>query len=287
MKRFTKLIILLGAIGISISAPLTRISTAPSLVLALYRNALAVLALLPVIFAKHRDDLKALTRRQFSLCMASGVFLALHFAFYLESVYRTSIAAATILTNTQVFFVALIMLVALREKLSKACWLGILLTFVGGMIIALGSSGGGVTLEGNLIALLSAVFMAIYAVIGRFCRKELPNTVYVFLVYTAASVTLTLAVLLQGIPLFGHEPINWLTAGGMTIFCTFMGHSIFSWGLKYETPALVATIQSLEPVFATVLGILLFREIPSLTVVIGGCIVVGGVTLYCRSSGKS
>lgn len=284
MKRYTKLILLLGAVGISISAPLTRVSTAPSLILALYRNVLAVLALLPVALTRHRGDIGRLSRRQLLLCTASGVFLALHFAFYLESVQQTSIAAATILTNTQVFFVALIMWALLKEKLKKLCWLGIALTFTGGMIIALGGSGGGVTLYGNLLALLSAVFMAVYAVIGRFCRRDLPNTVYVLLVYSAASLTLLGIVAFSGTPLLGYDGINWLTAGGMTLFCTFMGHSIFSWGLKYETPALVATIQSLEPVFATILGIFLFGEIPSLTVILGGCIVVGGVTLYCRNS---
>lgn len=284
MKRYTKFIILLGAVGISVSAPLTRISTAPSLVLALYRNGLAVLALLPVVLTRHRADLKGLSRRAFLLCMASGVFLALHFAFYLESIQQTSIAAATILTNTQVFFVAVIMWALLKEKLKKLCWLGIALTFTGGMIIALGGSGGGVTFFGNMLALLSAVFMAVYAVIGRFCRKDMPNTVYVFLVYSATTVTLLIACALSGTAMLGYDGINWLTAGGMTLFCTFMGHSIFSWGLKYETPALVATIQSLEPVFATLLGIVLFAEIPSLTVILGGCIVVGGVTLYCRNS---
>lgn len=286
MKKYVKLILLLGAVGISVSAPLTRFSTAPSIVLALYRMAIATLALLPVVLLKHKQELKTLPAKTALLCIMSGIFLALHFGCYLESVYRTSIAASTILTNTQVFFVAVIMLVFFREKLSKGCWLGIVLTFIGGVIIALASNSEGTTLEGNMYALASAVFMAIYSVIGRFCRQNISNSVYVFMVYGAAAVTLAVLVPVTGNVYFGYEAVNFLTAAGMVLFCTFMGHAVFSWGLKYETPSLIATVQSLEPVFATVLGIFLFGEIPGILVVIGGAVVISGVTLYCRRSAE-
>lgn len=284
MDKHPKLVLLIGALGISVSAIFTRFSNAPSMVLAFYRMAMAALCLLPVVLIKHRDELKALGRKVLLISVISGIFLAFHFVCYFEGVYRTSVAAATILCNTQVFFAAIIMLVFFREKLSKKCLFAIALTFCGGAIIALSSAGDGTALSGNLLALASAVFIAFYEACGRVCRRSsnLSTNVYTFLVYSVAALTLLIVTPLSGKPLFGYDTVNWFTAAGMVAFCTFLGHSIFNWGLKYETPALVATIQSLEPVGATIWAILIFREVPSIYVFIGGLIVVGGVALHCK-----
>lgn len=283
MERYAKFIILLGVLGTSASAIFTRISTAPSMVLAMYRMCIASVLLLPSVLTKARPDWKLLDRRTALLCALSGMFLALHFTTYFESIHRTSVAAATILGNTQVFFVALLMLALFRETISRRCWLAIGLTFLGGTVIALSGTGDGNALSGNLLALLCAALLACYTMIGHSCRRRNVSTaIYTFLVYSSAAVTLLLLLPLTGASYFGYEPVNWLCAGGMVLFCTFLGHSIFSWGLRYEPPALVSTLQLLEPVFSTVWAMFLFREIPSITVILGGCVVIAGIILYCR-----
>lgn len=283
MAKHAKTVLFIGALGISVSAILTRFSNAPSMVLALYRMTMAALCLLPVALTKHRAELKNLDKKTFLIALLGGVFLAFHFTCYFEGVYRTSVAAATILCNTQVFFAAILTVLLFREKLSKPCLAAIALTFLGGVLIALSSAGDGSALSGNLLALASAVFMACYEACGRVCRRsELSTNAYTFIVYSSAALTLLLVCALTKTPILGYDKINFLMAAGMVVFCTFLGHSIFNWGLKYETQALVATIQSLEPVGATLWAALIFREIPSFTVLLGGLIVIGGVALHCK-----
>ena len=55
---------------------------------------------------------------------------------------------------------------------------------------------------------------------------------------------------------------------------------MFSWGLKYESPAYVSTVKLLEPVFATIMGVVFFRELPTWQVVLGGMIVIFGIAWY-------
>ena len=280
---YAKYIVLLGVLGTSFSAIFTRISTAPSMVLVLYRMALASLCMLPVVLLRHRADWKRLDRRTALLCAASGVFLALHFSCYFESIHRTSIAAATLLGNTEVFFVALLMLALFRERLSKRCWLAVGLTFLGGVVIALTGSGSGSALSGNLLALLCAALLACYMMIGHACRRHNVSTgIYTFLVYSSAALTVAVLLPFTGHAYFGYAPVNWLSAAGMVVFCTFLGHTVFNWGLKYESPALISTIQMLEPVFASVWALLLFGEKPPLAVCLGGAVVIAGIALYCR-----
>ena len=59
-----KVIAVLGVAGLSLSAIFVRWSTAPAAVLALYPMGLAALLLLPLLLTRHREELKALTRRE-------------------------------------------------------------------------------------------------------------------------------------------------------------------------------------------------------------------------------
>ena len=275
-----KLIIILGVVGVSISAPLIRVSSAPSMVLVLYRVLIAALLLSPVIALKNRVELRRIRRIDLILCLVSGLFLGLHFSCYFEALRFTSIASAVALVDTEVFFVAFMLLLLFKERIPWPAWIGIIITFIGSVLIARADAGDGSNmLLGDLIALTGALCMAVYTIIGKTVRQRITTTTYTFLVYLSAGITVLVILLCSGKPLIGYEPVNWWTALGMAVFCTLLGHSVFSWGLKYESAAFIATAKLLEPVFASLLGLLLFREMPKAAVIIGGCIVVAGLIL--------
>lgn len=278
-----KLLILLGVLGVSLSAPFVRISDAPSMVLVLYRLLIAALLLLPYGLLRKREELMRMKKRTLVLSVVSGLFLGLHFSCYFEAIHHSSIASAVALVDTEVFFVAFLLLFLFREKIPWRAWIGILLTFAGSVLIALSDAGhGDNVLLGDLIALAGAACMAVYTIIGKSCRKEITTTTYTLLVYSSAAVTVLVILLCRGTPLLGYPPVNWLSALGMAVFCTLLGHSVFSWGLRYESAAFISTAKLLEPVFASVLGWLLFREIPALQVIIGACVIIAGVAVYTR-----
>lgn len=280
MKR---LVILLGVAGASLSAVFTRWSTAPALVLALYRMALSA-ALMAVPALTRRRELTALTRRDVVLCLVSGAFLGLHFTAYFAGLERTSIAAAVVLVDTEVLFVALASAAVLGQRLSGRAWAAVVLAFGGSAVVALGDSAGGGALLGDLIALGGAAAMAVYTMIGALCRRKLSTEVYTFLVYLAASVSLLVVALLSGTPLTGYGAVNGLTALGMAVCCTLLGHNVFSWGLKYLPAAFISTAKLLEPVLSSVWGLLLFAERPGWMTILGAAAVVGGIALYTRAS---
>lgn len=282
-----KLIVLLGVIGVSLSAIFVRISTAPSIILVLYRVCIASLLLSPYVFIKSRKELFELSLRDVLLCMVSGVFLGLHFTAYFTSLSFTSIASAVVLVDTEVFFVAFGSILLLKERISKGAWGGILLTFAGSVIIAMADAGiGSDVIKGDILAFSGAFFMAVYTMIGAVCRKKISTTVYTFLVYTSSAVTMLMISITKGIPLMGYDSINWISALGMAVFCTLMGHSIFSWGLKYLPSSFISTIKLLEPVFASILGLICFGEVPGIYVALGGIIVIVGIWQYSRCAGQ-
>lgn len=280
-----KLVIILGVLGVSFSAVFVRITDAPSLVLTFYRSLFAAIFLAPALFVKFRPELKKLTKKDVLLCVISGCFLGLHFSAYFESLRFTSIASSVVLVDTEVFFVAFAMLFFFREKISRQGWIGIFLAFVGSVVVAMADAGiGSDILKGDMIALSGAAFMAVYTIIGKICRKHMTTTVYTFLVYASSAVTVFILLLLQKTPVTGYGPSMFVSSIGMAICCSLLGHSIFSWGLKYEKASFISTVKLLEPVFASVLGIFLFSEIPGLYTVLGGIVIILGIFIYSKHS---
>ena len=284
MKR---LAVLLGVAGVSLSAVFVRWSTAPSLILVLYRVGMAAALLAPYTLLRHREELRALARREVLLCLASGAFLGLHFAAYFESLRYTSIASSVVLVDTEVLFVALGTVLVLRQRLSGRAWLAVTLAFGGSVVIAMADTAVGPdAVRGDIIALSGALCMAVYTMIGAVCRKNISTTVYTFLVYCSAALTVLVIALFSGLPLAGYGAENVLTAFDMAVFCTLLGHSVFSWGLKYLSPAFISTAKLLEPVFASVWGLALFGERPGLLTLLGGAVIIAGVALYGRAAGR-
>lgn len=282
MKR---LLVVLGVAGVSLSAIFVRWATAPSLVLAFYRMIMAAILLAPVVLWKNREELKQLEKREWILCIISGTFLGLHFAAYFESLRWTSIASSVVLVDTEVLFVALGTWLILRKRLSGKAWLAVAMAFGGSVVIAMADTAAGSdVVRGDLIALSGALFMAVYTMIGAVCRRKLSTNVYTFLVYSVAAAALLVILVITDTSLCGYGGINYLSGFGMAVFCTLLGHSVFSWGLKYLPPAFISTAKLLEPVFASVWGLLLFGEVPGMPVILGGLVILLGIALYSRIS---
>lgn len=107
LERHPNSVLLLGVVGISISAILVRYSQAPSVITAVYRLGWTVLLLLPAVLTKFRGELLQVRRRDLLLCTLSGICLALHFLTWFESLKWTGVAVSTVLVSTEVIFTAL------------------------------------------------------------------------------------------------------------------------------------------------------------------------------------
>ena len=68
----------------------------------------------------------------------------------------------------------------------------------------------------------------------------------------------------------------------LAVFSTILGHSIFSWCLKYFSPAFVSASKLCEPIVAAVFAAFLFGEVPAIPVFLGGAMILGGTLYYSR-----
>ena len=273
----------IGIIGIALSSIFVKYSTAPSAVTAAWRLLWAVALLTPVVFgnAKIRNELFQLDRKTLIKCCISGMCLAAHLALWFESLQHTSVAASTTIVCTEVIWVALGWWLFQKGKLSGKAILAIGITLAGSITIAVSDLGKG-HLLGDLLALIAAMVEAGYTLIGKQVRKRVSTTVYTYVVYSACGGALLLICLATGqnVVGYGYSPV--IVGVLLAVFSTIMGHSIFSWCLKFFSPSFVSAAKLCEPVVAAVLAMFLFGQIPGILLVLGGVLILAGVFYYSR-----
>lgn len=279
-QTWKKLIVLGGVLGTAFSSVFVKFSTVSPTVLVFYRTAMATVLLLPLLLA-HRRELRGISKKTFLLAFASGLSLFAHFTTFFASLSYTSVSASGIFVNMEVFFVAAALFFLLDQKIPKRAYSGIVLAFVGSVIIALGDTANGPNPAlGNLLALLGALTMSLYTLLGLYCRKEMSTTIYTFVVYGSCALSSGLFSMAVGLPLTGNPPINLACAFGLALCCTMLGHSVFSWSLKYVNAAYVSTAKLAEPIFSTALFFVIFGQRPTIAAVLGGLLVLAGIGLF-------
>ena len=289
IEKHPMIMIMVGVLGISLSSIFVKYSQAPSAVTAAYRLLWTVLLLTPVVLGKApvRRELARAPKKLVWLSILSGLFLAIHFVLWFESLRHTSVASSTTIVCTEVIWVCLGFCLFLKGRLSGKALTAIGVTLMGSVLIALSDSGSGAGLYGDILALLAAIAVAVYTLIGRVVREKLSTTVYTYMVYTACAAVLLITCALQGYGLFAYGWSAALVGLLLAVFSTILGHSIFSWCLKYFSPSFVSASKLCEPVVAAVMAGFLFGELPGWLQIVGGILILGGVLWYSRIEQKS
>src|SRR3954453_12836199 len=172
-----------GVVAISTSGILIRLTTAPPLVTASNRLLLASSVLLIVALAREQRDLRSISRRTLGWLAVAGVVLGCHFALWTTSLFYTSVASAVLLADTHPVLIALGAAHFLGEATPLGVWVGILLTLLGGGIIAGADLGADPrAILGDLMAIGASITFAIYLLIGRRTRRQLGTATYAGLV---------------------------------------------------------------------------------------------------------
>ncbi len=283
------LVLGVGILAISSGSILIRIAQgegAPSLAIAFWRTMLSALIVLPFTLIGKRAEIRALPGPSWLLAALSGLLLGIHFATWISSLALTSIISSTVLVATVPIWVALASPIVLKEPISLGVRQGIALAIAGTIVISLSamteSSRGSNPLLGNALALAGGISAAGYLLLGRRLRPHLSLLSYTTIVYGMAGLTLLFFNLVSGTAIVGYPPEVLALFVVIAIFPQLIGHSSLNWALSFLPAAYVAIVAISEPVGATILAMIIFREFPGPLVLLGSAIILAGVFLASR-----
>ena len=218
-------------------------------------------------------------------CFAgTGLCSVLFFNFcYFRAMEYMSLSAAAVLLYTTPVFVMLLSALLFREKLSwrkaGACALA-----VGGCVLVSGVAGGQTdwSVAGLLLGLGAGFGYALYSIFSRFAINRgytaVTITVYTFLFAALGGIPLTdFGPVAQTLRTDGAAAVGfWLLYAVLT---TVLPYLLYTYGLHGVENSAASVIASIEPVVATLLGLMFFAEWPTPAAVAGMGLVLAAVCL--------
>ncbi|NNE35627.1 MAG: DMT family transporter [Rhodothermales bacterium] len=252
-----------------------------------WRTVFAVVMLAPFAIGRIGAEVREFDARDVRLIIASGVLLAMHFIFWIESLYYTSVASASVLVATSPVFLAVLGFFLLGERLTGRTVLAIVAAVAGSVLIGLGDSGSaapvqGNMLRGNMLAATAALFVSGYLLIGRVVRRRTSWITYVFCIYSVVAVIVVGIALASGVQLFGLSTYTYVMCGLMALGPQIAGHGSFNYAVKYIPAAMLGLLSLTEPVGGSLVAFILFEEVPSVLAVAGMTIVLLSVGVALR-----
>lgn len=267
-----------GIFSTSFAAIFIRLADAPPLAIAFYRMAIAsVLLIIPFLLWK-QVKLYRLNKNDTLIIISGGFSLAMHFTLWITSLSMTTVASAVVLVSTTPIFVGIITHFILKEKLSIVMISGIFIALIGGIIITgFDFRSGNNNIKGDLLAVSGAIFSAIYFVIGRKIRQRLSLLPYITIVYSVSAVILLFICISAKIPFFNYTGKTYFYFFLLGLIPTIIGHSTINWALKYIRTTVVSISGLLEPIFSSILAAIILYELPPLSVISGGFLILSGI----------
>nr|WP_183602483.1 DMT family transporter [Paenibacillus phyllosphaerae] len=269
-------------VAISFAPILVRYSDAPVSVQGMYRMLLTFLLMLP-FGSKHFPAIRRISGKDWMLLFFAGFFLALHFLLWMASLTYTSIASSTILLSLEPVLVMIGTFFLFKDRASRLAIFGMIIALAGA--ICVGSGDMSVSREavfGDLLSFLGTVAVAINMLIAKQIMTRVPSYLYSLIVFFVTFVCFAGYNIAMGIEMFDYPSREWIVFLLLAIIPTVFGHLIFNWLMPYVKATTISMSVLAEPVGASILGMMLFKEMVTHTQLIGGAFIIAGLYIYLK-----
>jgi EamA-like transporter family. len=275
MKHYVALTV--AVIAISWASILILLSGAQPVAVAFWRSAIAAVALTPLFIIERENGAYALRSNEVLLVIVGGVALAIHFMTWIESLYLTTVAASTTLVSTYPIF-TLIMDRLIGERVGRHAIIGTLTAFLGVVLITAPEFFISLkALVGDLLALIGAVAGAVYFMIGRVVRVKVSLATYTVPVYGVSALATLITGLFLHTRFWPYPLYTWFYIVMIVLGPMLLGHTLLNYTLRYSRAITVTTSTLGEPIGATLLALLIFRQIPQPLTVVGMVVTLLGI----------
>jgi len=221
-------------------------------------------------------------KKSFTKVSLMGLFLALHFIFFIKSIVDTFVLNATILVNTAPIITLLLAWFLRRDKIERIDIVATFLAFFGILTTVNFLISFKISIIGDIEAFLAAVLISFYALVGREIRRggSIPPLILASIIYyTAIPIVVLANVVINGKIVSLPQGTDLLFVILLGLIPTGIGHTLIIYALKGLKSYEAQIFGLIEPVAASLLALLIFTEIPPLTSVIGSMFIVVSIFL--------
>lgn len=222
--------------------------------------------------------------------VGTGAFSVSFFNFcYFKTMTLTSLSVAAVLLYTAPAFVMLMSAVLFKEKLTLQKVAALFLAFVGcAFVSGIAGGAGALSFRGILYGLGAGFGYALYSIFSRYALERNYSSVTISF-YTFLFASFSSAFFVDGGRVLSTVG-NSLQFGVKTIFLvllvTLLPYLSYTRGLKGMENGTASVLASIEPVVATLVGMLIYKEKMNIWNLVGICLVLGSIVLINIRLGK-
>lgn len=280
-------VLIFGVFCCATSVIFIKISATDPVALSAYRLILGGLLLLPLAL-RHRHSSPPF-KRLLARTSPPALLLGIHFVSWIIGARLTPSANASLIVNMVPVVMPFLLLLVVRERVTRLEIIGTLVALMG--VVILGYGDLSLSREhalGDLVCFLSMLFYAGYLIFAR-KNRDLPSIyVYAVPVYLLAGIfCLALAAIIElaGYPVRWMGPdsgTEWIAILGLALVPTLIGHSIINWALQHIRGQAVVVLNLAQFIFAGALGFVLLQEMPTTVFYLASLIVIAGALMVIQ-----
>lgn len=279
------LILFAAVFFLSTSVLFVKWTSAPAETAAFYRMLITCLMLLPFVDFKSLITTRLMTRYALLL---SGTLLAFHFWLWFLSLDYTTVASSTLFVTSSPIFVLIGNALIFKKNPTRKGLAYALVAVLGGMLVAAGDIQlGREALFGDLLALIAALLIAGYWLVGQHVRTSMNTNTYSFSVYLVATVVLCFMLLVRGTTFTDFETVNWWYFLALAFFPTILGHNLFNYALARVSATVVSITILGEALWGMLFGYAFFGERLGPFQWLGAIVLLSGIYLFLKEDARS
>lgn len=205
-----------------------------------------------------------------------GICIVLIYSCYMPAVKRTTAANAILLQYTAPVYVLLYAAIFHKQRIKRSDLVAVLCVMAGMALFFLDGLGGGM-LSGNVLALLSGIFLGgMFFIVADMTEQER---------YTGLLLGQMLAVVI-GLPFFfiTSPPVTapiLLYIIGLGVLQLGLPYILYIKAARYCPPLTCSLLSVIEPLLNPVWVLVAVGERPSVFALAGGAVVLSVITVWC------
>ncbi len=195
---------------------------------------------------------------------------------YFYSVQSVGMTVAAALLYTSPFFVTVMSCIFFKERINSRKAMALLIAVVGSALVSgIGSLPLGSLPAGGIVAgLFSGFTYALYSIFGVFALRKYDSLTVTFYTFLFAGLFSLLCTNAQDTVMLISTPKSFFIIALLGLATGAAPYFLYTKGLSWLEPSRAAILATVEPVVASVIGIAVFSERPTLLTVIGMALVI-------------
>ena len=253
------------------------------------RISMAGFLILPVYWWERRQiAARFWTLRDVPQLVILGLFgVALNQFLFVIGLSRTSVAHSSIFANTTPILILLLASMRGLERLTRWKLAGVMVALTGVVLLRTMDAGpqGEATLAGDVITFCGAMAFSIFTVLGKPATKRYGTITVNTFAYAGGALLMSPVTLWQASGFdFRTAPFSaWAAVFYMALLPSVICYLIYYYALAHMEASRLAAFSYLQPLLATIFGIIILNEHVTLALAVSGAVIFGGVTITERA----